>query len=123
MLTQSMDLFVLCVERIVAGTEVMAKASSGLSWNKEVVSQVFRAVPGPDTSDALTAVVGAPTRVLWWETSDFIQLGIVGTDTGHVLVINLVTGTMVSIRQSDMSTIHVTMFTFARCLSARCGAL
>ena len=94
--TENMDLYVICVERIVSGTEVMGKASSGLSWNREVVSQVYRAVPGPDSGDGVTAVLGAPSCLLWWETSDFIQLGIVGTDTGNLVVINLVSGTMVS---------------------------
>ena len=94
--TRNMDLYVICVERIVSGTEVMGKASSGLSWNREVVSQVYRAVPGPDSGDGVTAVLGAPSCLLWWETSDFIQLGIVGTDTGNLVVINLVSGTMVS---------------------------
>ena len=94
--TESMDLFVICVERIVSGTEVMGKASSGLSWHKEVVSQVYRAAPSSDSGDGVTSVLGAPSCVLWWETSDFIQLGIVGTDTGNLVVINLVSGTMVS---------------------------
>ena len=90
--TESMDLFVICVERILSGTEVMGKASSGLSWNKEVVSQVYRAASG----DGGAGVLGAPSCVLWWETSDFIQLGIIGTDTGTLVVINLVSGTLVS---------------------------
>ena len=39
---------------------------------------------------------GAPTCVYWWETSDFIQMGIIGTDLGHVLLVNLVTGSLMS---------------------------
>ena len=104
--TENMDLFVICVERIVSGTEVMGKASSGLSWHREVVSQVYRAAPGPDTGDGVTSVLGAPSCVLWWETSDFIQLGIVGTDTGNLVVINLVSGTMVS---DDGCMFHLSM--------------
>ena len=88
--TENFDLYVLCVEKILAGNEMEGKASSGLSWNKEVVTGVFSAPSRAGFE------FGLPTVVLWWETCDFIQLGFVGTDEGHIVVINLVSGQMVS---------------------------
>ena len=69
--TESMDLFVICVERIVSGTEVMGKASSGLSWHREVVSQVYRAAPGPDSGDGVTSVLGAESFLCHYTTHCF----------------------------------------------------
>ena len=39
--TENFDLYVICIERILPGNEMVGKASSGLSWNKEVVTGVF----------------------------------------------------------------------------------
>ena len=88
--TENFDLYVLCVEKILVGNEMEGKTSSGLSWNKEVVTGVFSAPSRAGFE------FGLPTVVLWWETCDFIQLGFVGTDEGHIVVINLVSGQLVS---------------------------
>ena len=88
--TENFDLYVICIERILPGNEMVGKASSGLSWNKEVVTGVFTP---PARSEF---EFGRPSSVLWWETCDFVQLGFVGTDDGHLVVINLVRGEMVS---------------------------
>ena len=71
----------------------MGKSSSGLSWNREVVTCVYRHDQELD--------YGSPECVHWWETSDFIQMGIIGTNSGHVILINLVTGSMVSEQNRD----------------------
>ena len=104
-------------------------AGSGLSWSKEVVSLVYRYRctgvqctgydhvfrPGPDQD--LAQQYGEPSCLLWWETSDFIQLGFVATSAGHVLAVNLVTATLVSRHVS-----HVTCDPRAVCRwrAARC---
>ena len=38
---------------------------------------------------------GAPCSLLWWETSDFLQLALVGTQAGALVVVNLVTRAVV----------------------------
>ena len=107
-------------------------AGSGLSWSKEVVSLVYRYRctgvqvysvqvmtpvfrPGPEQD--LAQQYGEPSCLLWWETSDFIQLGFVATSAGHVLAVNLVTATLVSRHVS-----HVTRDPRAVCRwrAARC---
>ena len=88
-LTENFDLYVICIERMLVNNEMEGKASSGLSWNKEIVTGVF-------TAPRSELELGSPTVVLWWETCDFIQLGFVGTDEGHIVVLNLVTGQMLS---------------------------
>ena len=87
---ENFDLYVICVEKLLSTNIILGKTSSGLSWNREVVSLVYRFRPD------MEANYGLPTCVYWWETSDFIQMGIIGTDLGHVLLINLVTGSLMS---------------------------
>ena len=61
-------------------------------YSVQVMTPVFR--PGPEQD--LAQQYGEPSCLLWWETSDFIQLGFVATSAGHVLAVNLVTATLVS---------------------------
>ena len=82
-------------------------------YSVQVMTPVFR--PGPEQD--LAQQYGEPSCLLWWETSDFIQLGFVATSAGHVLAVNLVTATLVSRHVT-----HVTHYPRAVCRwrAARC---
>ena len=87
-LTSGFHLLVISILRLVPENRVFGKQeSSGLGWEKEVLTRVY---PGPGEE-----VWGPPTSLLWWETSDFLQLALVGTQAGFLVVINLVTQTLV----------------------------
>ena len=90
LVTQSLDLYVVCVSSLLPDNELTGKLSSGLSWTREPVSSVFRHEQDPDTD------YGQPSCLYWWETSDFIQMGIIGTSLGHIILVNLITGSIVS---------------------------
>ena len=87
-LTSGFQLLVISILRLVPENRVFGKQeSSGLGWEKEVLTRVF---PGPGEE-----AWGPPTSLLWWETSDFLQLALVGTHAGFLVVINLVSQTLV----------------------------
>ena len=87
-LTSGFQLLVISILRLVPENRVFGKQeSSGLGWEKEVLTRVY---PGPGEE-----AWGPPTSLLWWETSDFLQLALVGTQSGFLVVINLVTQTLV----------------------------
>ena len=87
-LTSGFQLLVISILRLVPENRVFGKQeSSGLGWEKEVLTRVY---PGPGEE-----AWGPPTSLLWWETSDFLQLALVGTQAGFLVVINLVTQTLV----------------------------
>lgn len=58
------------------------------------MSSVFKHVQDPELD------YGQPSCLHWWETSDFIQMGIIGTNSndselGHIILVNLITGAIV----------------------------
>ena len=57
-LTENFDLYVICIERMLVNNEMEGKASSGLSWNKEIVTGVF-------TAPRSELELGSPSVVLW----------------------------------------------------------
>ena len=42
MVFENLDLYVICVKKILSTNIMLVKTSSGLSWNREVVSLVFK---------------------------------------------------------------------------------
>ena len=88
LLTSGYQLLVVSILSLVPENKVFGKQeSSGLGWEKEVLTRLY---PGPGEESW-----GAPTSLLWWETSDFLQLALIGTQAGFLVVINLVTQTLV----------------------------
>jgi hypothetical protein len=88
LVTSGLQLLVLSVGRLLPDNRVFGSAeSSGLGWDQQLVTRVY---PGPGQESW-----GAPSALLWWETSDFLQLGLVGTQNGTLAVVNLVTKTLV----------------------------
>ena len=104
LLTDNMSLYVVCVATLLQDN--LLSTSSGLAWNKETVTSVFRSDADHDH--------GTPTCVHWWETSDFIQMGIIGTSLGHMVLVNLISGTIVS--KDFIFNTQCSQLTMSRCL-------
>ena len=85
-------------------------------YSVQVMTPVSR--PGPEQD--LAQQYGEPSCLLWWETSDFIQLGFVATSAGHVLAVNLVTATLVSRHVTHVTPVTRDPRAVSRWRAARC---
>ena len=88
LVTSSLHLLVVSMAQLLPDSRVYgAQSSSGLGWEGELITRLYGG-PGDEAW-------GAPSSLLWWETSDFLQLALVGTQSGVLVVVNLVTRAVV----------------------------